>query len=43
MIQLKLTNSLREGKKTIKKEKEITEGIVRKIITRMRLKTEEIN
>lgn len=38
MIQLKLISSLREGKKTIKREKDITEGIVRKIITKVRLK-----
>lgn len=43
MIQLKLTNSLREGKKTIKKEREITEGIIKKIITRIRLKTRKQN
>ena len=38
MIQLKLISSLREGKKTIKREKDITEGIVRKIITKVRFK-----
>ena len=43
MIQLKLTNSLREGKNTIKKEKEMTEGIIKKIITRIRLKTRRQN
>ena len=38
MIQLKLTNSIREGKKLIRKEKEITEEILKKTISKMRNK-----
>lgn len=37
MIQLKLVSSIREGKKKIKKEKELTEEITRKVIKKVRL------
>lgn len=37
MIQLKLVSSIREGKKKIKKEKELTEEITRKVINKVRL------
>lgn len=36
MIQLKIINSLREGKKTIKKEKTIIQGIITRITKKVR-------
>lgn len=39
MIQLKVINNVREGKKIIKKEKEMTEDILKKIVIKIRLKT----
>lgn len=38
MINLKLINSIREGRKKIKKEKELTEEIIKKVVEKLRLK-----
>jgi hypothetical protein len=41
MLELKIIKSLREGKKSIKQEKYITEELIRKITNKIRLNKKE--
>lgn len=38
MIKLKIINNLREGKKKIRKEKELTNKIILKVVEKVRLR-----